>query len=72
MLKSLFNKVAGLQGPTQMFSYEIYIRTKFYNRTPLVATSGASDFGDNSTFHNSRKFSRVHVFAGMLLNRKTH
>ena len=49
-----------------------FLRTKFYYRTPLVATSGASHFADNSTFHNSRKFSRVHVFAGMLLNRKTH
>ena len=39
MLESLFNKVAGLKIPTQVFSCKIYeiFKNTFLNRTPLVA-----------------------------------
>ena len=41
MLESLFNKAAGLQAPTQVFSREIckIFKNNFFYRTPPVAAS---------------------------------
>ena len=42
MLQSLFNKVVGLQTPTQVYSCEYWknFENSFLYRTPLMAASG--------------------------------